>query len=199
MVVQPNVMPLPSMTVDEFLGWPGDGTSTKFQLIDGEIHAMAPASIRHGRIQARISRLIGAHLDDSPCQIIVAPGVVPPARSDRNLRIPDIGVTCEPDESAQQTLLSPVLLIEILSPSNERETRRNVWAYLTIQTVREVLLVQSTRIAAELLRREPDGSWPPEARQLGPGDLLTLASIDFTCPLDDFYRGTRLGEHKQAC
>jgi Uma2 family endonuclease len=186
------------MTVDEFLGWPGDGTSTKYQLVDGEIHAMAPASARHGRIQARISRLLGAHLDDGPCQLLVAPGVVPRARSDTNLRIPDLGVTCEPDELVQQTLLDPILLIEILSPSNERETRRNVWAYVSIPTVREVLLVESIRVAAELLRRQPDGFWPPDPQILGPDDQVSLTSIDFTCALKDFYRGTRLAESRAS-
>jgi len=194
MVVQPEIIPPASMTVAEFLDWPGDGTSTKYQLVDGEIHAMAPASARHGRIQARISRLLGAHLDDGPCQLLVAPGVVPRARSDANLRVPDLGVTCEPDELAQHTLVDPILLIQILSPSNERETRRNVWAYATIPTVREILLVESTRVAAELLRRQPDGSWPPDPQVLGPGDQLELTSIDFTCGLKDFYRGTRLAE-----
>ena len=56
----------------------------------------------------------------------------------------------------------PVLLIEILSPSNEAQTRANIWAYTTIPSVREILAVHSTRIEAELLRRNPDGSWPEE-------------------------------------
>lgn len=76
MVALPEIIPTPSMTVEEFLEWPGDGSSVKHQLVDGEVRAMAPASIRHGRIQGNIARMIGNYLDDGPCQIVVEPGVV---------------------------------------------------------------------------------------------------------------------------
>jgi hypothetical protein len=45
---------------------------------------------------------------------------------------------------------------------------------------------------AELLRRRPDGFWPEEPEILGPGDRLTLASIDFTIPVPALYRTTVL-------
>jgi Uma2 family endonuclease len=81
----------------------------------------------------------------------------------------------------------PVLLVEVLSPSNEAETWRNVWAYTTIPTVVEILAVRSTRIEAELLRRLPDGNWPKQPEILGLGDRLTLTSIGFSIVLDAFY------------
>jgi Uma2 family endonuclease len=42
----------------------------------------------------------------------------------------------------------PVLVIEIPSPSNEVETWANIWAYTTIPTVTEILIVSSTKIEA---------------------------------------------------
>ena len=36
--------PPPTMTVADFLDWPGDGTGRKFQLVDGEVRAMSPGS-----------------------------------------------------------------------------------------------------------------------------------------------------------
>jgi Uma2 family endonuclease len=56
--------------------------------------------------------------------------------------------------------LTPVLIIEILSPSNWPETWTNVWAYTTIPSVREILIVHSTKIGVELLRRDAAGHWP---------------------------------------
>jgi Putative restriction endonuclease len=38
-------------TVADFLAWPGDGTGRKFQLVDGEVRAMSPASAVHSVIQ----------------------------------------------------------------------------------------------------------------------------------------------------
>ena len=103
------------------------------------------------------------------CRLIVTPGVVPRLSSNRNFRIPDLGVTCSPP-SAELVVPDPVLLVEILSSSNEVATWRNVWAYTTIPTVTEILAVRSTRIEAELLRRLPDGNWPKEPEILRAGD-----------------------------
>ena len=71
------------------------------------------------------------------------------------------------------------------------ETCENVWAYTTIPTVREILLIRSTHIAAELIRRQPDGSWPATSISLGEDDWLPLESIDFGCALTTVYEGTR--------
>jgi Uma2 family endonuclease len=89
-------------------------------------------------------------------------------------------------------LPDPLILVEILSPSNEAETRANVWAYLTIPTVMEVLIVNSTLIEAELLRRNADATWPEVPKQIGPDDALTLESIGFSVPLAALYRTTTL-------
>ena len=89
-------------------------------------------------------------------------------------------------------LQEPVLLIEILSPSNESETRSNIWAYTTLPSVREILAVRSTRIEAELLVRGADGTWPAEPEIIGSAGLVTLPSIGFATGLTAFYRTTAL-------
>jgi len=89
-------------------------------------------------------------------------------------------------------LANPVLLIEIVSPSNEVATWTNVWAYTTIPSVTEILTVRSTRVEAELLRRLPDGNWPAEPLLLRSGDTVELTSIDFSVGLAEFYETTAL-------
>jgi Uma2 family endonuclease len=87
------------------------------------------------------------------------------------------------------------VLVEILSPSNEAETRANIWAYTTIMTipsVQELLVAHSTRIEAELLRRGADGSWPEQPEIIRADGSLSLASIAFTAPLAAIYRTTAL-------
>jgi Uma2 family endonuclease len=110
----------------------------------------------------------------------------------RRSRVPDLAVTCAADDPPSHALIEPILLVEILSPSNEPETRANVWSYTTIPSVREILPVRSTHIGAELIRREPDGGWPANSRPLGEEDRLALDSIGFECPLAAVYAGTRL-------
>jgi len=120
--------PAPSrMAVEEFLDWPGARSAKKFLLIDGEPRAMAPASVTHGIIQANIASVLRNHLIGSRCNVVIEPGVVPRVRSEANMRFPDLAVSCETDDPGLRALVEPTLLVEVLSPSNEPETRENVW------------------------------------------------------------------------
>ena len=185
-----------SMTVDEFIDWPGDGIHKKFQLVDGEVLAMSPASTTHGVLQAKLTILIGNRLSDqkSPCIVVTEPAIETHINLDDNLRVPDLAVTCAKTEPAQIALPDPILLIEILSPGNKKATWNNVWAYASIPSVSEILVVQSTRIEADLLRRGPDKSWPKKPERIGPDGRLTLESIGFECALAELYEKTHLAK-----
>ena len=182
------------MTLTEFLSWdPDDQTGRSWQLIDGEPVAMAPGSETHAALQAEIGAVLRNHLADggNRCRLLSQPGIVPRVRANRNFRIPDLAVTCAP-AALGLMVPDPILLIEILSPSNEQQTRANIWAYTTIPSVREILAIHSTQIEAELLRRNQDDTWPDEPATLTAADTLTLASIDFAIPLGSLYRTTAL-------
>jgi Uma2 family endonuclease len=106
--------------------------------------------------------------------------------------VPDLGITCTADAPGQRALPDPVVLIEVLSPGNAKDTWDNVWAYTTIPSVHEIAVVHSTRVLAEVLRRGPDGHWPEESERAGSGDTLRLDSIGFACPMPDVYAQTHL-------
>ena len=125
--------------------------------------------------------------------MIAEPGIVPRVRADRNYRVPDVGVTCAAPSHGLM-VPDPVLLVEILSPSNEADTRANIWAYTTIPSAQELLVVHSTRIEAELLRRSADGSWPEQPEIIGAGGTLSLAGVEFSTPLAALYRTTALAQ-----
>jgi len=182
------------MTVAEFREWDsGDVEGLRRQLIDGEPVAMAPASQNHSMIQGELARLLGNHLLErgSHGRVAAEPGIIPRVRSAENWRIPDLGVTCVPPTETAE-VPDPVLLVEILSPNNHSQTRANVWAYTTMPSVQEILVVHSTRIEAELLRRGADGTWPPQPLVIADGDALTLDSIGLGLPLRAVYRTTSL-------
>lgn len=180
------------ISVDEFMAW-DSGDGRPWQLVDGVPQAMAPASRTHGALQNRLGALLDAHFErlGSPCSAVANPGVIPRVQSAHNLRIPDLGVTCTPYEGEERTLLEPVILVEILSPSNQAETWSNVWTYTTIPSVQEILVLRSATVGAELLRRRPDGTWPEQPEPITSGDLV-LDSVGFRAPLIEVYRTTRL-------
>ena len=180
------------MSVDDFMDWePGDGRM--WELVDGLPVAMAPTNRTHGALQNRLGALLDAHFErlGSPSSTLANPGVIPRALAGHNVRIPDLGVTCTPYIEEERTLLEPVVLIEVLSASNQSHTWSNVWTYTTIPSVREIVVLRTASIGAEVLRRQPDGAWPERPETVTEGDLV-LESVNFRAPLASVYRTTRL-------
>jgi Uma2 family endonuclease len=164
------------------------------ELIDGEVRAMSPGSTTHARLQARFGLLIGNHLEakKSKCWVGTEPAIRPRAGARHNIRVPDLGVTCVADRPTEAVMADPILLIEILSPGNTKDTRDNVWAYTTIPSVQEILVVHSTVVRAELLRRADNGDWPEDPDIIEAGGTIVLASIGATFAIADAYAGTHL-------
>lgn len=175
------------MTVQEFLNW-DSSDGLRYELVDGIPRAMAPAKPAHGLLQAEVAAVIRNHLRErrKNCDVLVEAGVVPQLLSGHNVRVPDLAVTCAPVSANQSLLSEPVLVIEILSLSNQADTWNNVWAYTTIPSIQEILILRSDRVAAELLRRHPNNAWPDEPVSLTTG-TLTFESIGFETPLADLY------------
>jgi hypothetical protein len=67
-----------------------------------------------------------------------------------------------------------------------------VWSYTTIPSVREIVVVHSTRVMAEVLRRDGQGNWPAEPEEVGPEAELRLESVGFACPMVAVYAQTHL-------
>jgi Uma2 family endonuclease len=180
----------PLLTVDEFHDWepPPGLEDRRWELVDGEPVCMAPPGINHGAIQSQAAMLFGLNLRTHrpSCSVITTPGVIPHLRPRFNERVPDLGISCASFTDAR-ALVDPVLLVEILSPSNEAKTRINAWAYATIPSVQEVLILSSTAIRAEILRQGDD----TPAIVVG-NETLCLQSIGYQGRLAEFYATTDL-------
>lgn len=185
---------LPLMTADEFLNWDGGGHSGKLELVHGEILAMAPASGTHALLQAKLARLIGNHLESrkSPCRVGTETPIQPRINARHNIRAPDLAVTCLPPSGNEQLFPDPVLIAEILSPSNKRDSWESILACITIPTVKEVLVVDSERVYVEVLTKDADGAWPPERVTVEAGGIIRLSSIDATLAIAEIYADTHL-------
>ncbi len=173
------------MSVAEFLRWdPGDGR--RWQLVDGVPRAMAPANTLHGYLQAELGRLLGNHLRAAglPCEVFANPGVIPATMAARNMRVPDLAVSCAALADLP-ALPDPVLVVEILSPGNADDTWANVWAYTSIPSVTEILILRTDAAGGELLRRLPDGAWPEEPAAVETD--LVLDSVGFRVALSELY------------
>ena len=188
--------PLPHMTADEFLLWEGDGTRRRFHLIDGEVRAMSPASWVHGAVQANLTILIGVAIGSggSRARVVTEGAVIPALTASDNVRVPDLLVTGQDAERGAVAVPAPVVIVEILSPGNAPTTRENVRAYATLSSVREIVVVSTSRAEVEVHRRDASGAWLPDPETIKPGGRLTLAAVGLDCALDEVYAGTWLAD-----
>jgi Uma2 family endonuclease len=181
-----------SMDVASFLVWNAPGPEA-WQLVDGQPQAMAPTSVIHAALQNEIGKLLALHFENTGrnCVALSTPGVVPRALSATNFRVADVAVTCTPLAPGQAVVTNPVVIVEILSPSNKGETWSNVWTYTSIPSVEEILIVRTDSIGADILRRNPDGAWPDGPMTIKEGDLV-LESIGLRVAIADLYKTTYL-------
>jgi Uma2 family endonuclease len=175
------------MTLEEFLRW-DDGTDTRYELIDGFPVAMAPPAEAHRILALRLgSRIDAALAGRRPCNAQIEPGVVRPDRAD-SYYVPDIAVTCEPNEPGRQAMVDPILIVEILSPSTERTDRRlKLPAYQAIESVREIMLIDADSHHAELYRRKSD-RWGIQLVRGAEASLL-LTTVDLRISMSELYEG----------
>ena len=176
------------LSVDEFLDCcPND--QRHYQLIDGVIVAMAPPAIPHQIIAGNLTgEIYSAVRSARPnCTVRSQAGIAPQGLSGRNHFETDITVTCEPG-GYRGIAAEPVLIVEIQSPSTERDDHFvKLPHYQSLPSLREILYVESQRIGATLYRRG-DADW--EMIELnGEEARLQLATIGLDIALAEVYRG----------
>jgi Uma2 family endonuclease len=188
-VAEPAIKP---MTVAEFLCWE-DGTDTRYELLAGEPLAMVPPAVAHGVLAVRLAAGIEAALRSrSFCLAPIGAAIAAPDRDD-TCYVADLAITCTPLQRGRHLIADPLLIVEILSPgtvAHDRHTK--VPDYRRIESVREILLIDSERIFAEALRRGGE-RWITEIVQ-DRDAALSLAAIGPTVPLSDLHAGIPIAE-----
>jgi Uma2 family endonuclease len=176
-------------SVDEFLAFEGE-PDTRYQLVRGQVTAIAPAQAVHGRLVARLARLIGNQLQ-RPCEPITEAGVKPAHRHD-SFWVADLAVNRTPLERGQIYLESPVLVIEVLSPSTQVTDRVfKLPDCRGMPGLGHILLVSTEAARGEHWRRAGE-LW--QVRDLGPGAVFEIAEIGIEIALDELYADMLLEE-----
>jgi Uma2 family endonuclease len=165
----------------------------KSEFFDGEMFAMAGGSRRHSLIASNLIRELGNKLKGRPCVVF---------NSDLRIKIeasglytyPDASVVCGASKSvtgADDTILNPVLLAEVLSDSTEAYDRgRKSEQYRQIPSLREYLLINQNEPHVELMVRGANQWILHEAS--GPNANLELPSLQVTLSLSEIYLNVSL-------
>jgi Uma2 family endonuclease len=175
------------MTSEEYLAFER-ASEQRHEYADGEIFAMSGGTREHSLIGQNIARELGNALLDQPCEV---------HGSDMRIKIvatgryfyPDVSVVCgQPrfEDEKRDTLLNPILIVEVLSDSTERYDRGDKFAsYRTLDSLQHYVLASQTKALVEHYQRQRDGTWV--YRALGPGERLLLASLGCEIEVDRAY------------
>ena len=108
---------------------------------------------------------------------------------------PDVSVVCGEEQlldQKQDTLLNPVLLVEVLSPSTESYDRGQKFAfYRSIPSLQEYVLMSQRQKLVEVFRKNEEGLWVlheyGDERQ-----AVALDTLGCTLDLDALYANVTL-------
>jgi Uma2 family endonuclease len=152
---------------------------------------MAPPVRAHGILCAPLAGELNAALRSRrSCTAQTEAGIARPDLSD-SCYIADLAVTCRPYQTGEQLVEDPILIVEVLSPGTERHDRRTkVPAYRQIESVQEILLIDSETAYAEIFRRRW-AAWFSEIVR-GREAKLHLAPIEVQLAMSELYEGIDL-------
>jgi Uma2 family endonuclease len=131
------------ITEQEYIEFERASTS-KHEYFDGQIYAMTGASRIHNLIAGNTLATLHGQLRRKPCQVLPSDMRVKVMRTGLNT-YPDLVVICgEPEftDDVFDTLVNPLVLIEVLSPSTERYDRGMKFQnYRTIESLQDYILI----------------------------------------------------------
>jgi Uma2 family endonuclease len=161
----------------------------KHEYFEGEIFAMAGASLPHNDIAANVLMLLRAALRDSGCRAFGSDLRI--ATQGGLFTYPDVSVICGTPllvPGRPDTATNPVLLVEVLSDATRDYDRgKKLDAYRQIPSLREVLLVDQTVVAVDRWQRAGETAWTSTTTTHLDASL-TLTAVPVDVPLREIYR-----------
>lgn len=164
----------------------------KHEYYNGEVFAMAGATVEHNRIVSNTFIEIGAQLKGKACVPYSADLRIKEEQS-KLYTYPDISIICgeiQKSDDAFDTVTNPTVLIEVLSESTKDYDRGTKFLmYRNIPSLQEYLLVDSTgSIKVEKYSKNEDATWQLSDYE-NISDKVLLKSIGVELQLGDIYLG----------
>jgi Uma2 family endonuclease len=162
----------------------------RYELIDGVVYDTTGSTPEHSVIASNVEGLLREQLGRSgPCrthrdQYVAIPGK-PPV-------VPDVVLTCDradwdKDKRLKPFMIqSPLIVVEVLSPSTERYDRTEKFArYMLCPTLEVYILVSQDEQHVEVYRRLM--GWKQE--RFSTGQTVMLEQLDLELPVGLIYEG----------
>jgi len=179
--------------LDEYLVLDSEGSGGRWEWRNGDVVCMGGCQPEHNSICLNAGAELRARLRGSSCRTFP---------SDQRVKVhagspylyPDVSVACEPgftNINGLRTLLNPVLIIEVLSPSSAQDDKgAKFMQYQTIETLGDYLLIDSSAVAVMHFRRQGE-VWTPQLLE-EVDDEVRLPGLGIALPLWELYLDTGL-------
>jgi Uma2 family endonuclease len=177
------------VTVEEYLAGE-ERSDIRHEYLGGVIHAMSGGTNDHAAIAMNAGGSLLAQLRGKPCR---------PFGSDAKVRIEypdhtrfyyaDLQVVCQLNSGTDHYQERPALVLEVPSESTRRtDMGEKKDAYLTIPSLKVLLLAESDRPRVVVYRRRSGGGFEAEEYS-NLGEVISLPEIACELPLAELYEG----------
>jgi Uma2 family endonuclease len=183
-----SAIPKTKLTPDEYLEFERE-SEERHEYFNGEIFAMSGAKRNHNKIVANLSGLAWQHLKGKDCEFYP---------TDMRVFVPETGLYTYPDlavvcgepvfqDNVFDTLLNPILLIEVLSETTESYDRgKKFQHYRSIESLQEYVLVSQDEARIEKYVKTGDGFWLL-SEAVGLNSEIEFSSIECRVALAEVY------------
>jgi Uma2 family endonuclease len=174
-----------TMTVEEYLQLDQSSTETRYEYIDGHVRMLAGGTADHSLIAANMISILHSLLRRSSCRVLTSDVRV--SLSATRYVYPDVTISCDPqDRGKVNSIKSPRLVVEVLSPGTEDYDRgRKFLYYRECATIQEYVLVNAECQLVEVCRREKNDLW--SIQTIRSHGTIELASIGVRFPISAVY------------
>ncbi|WP_149240128.1 Uma2 family endonuclease [Dyadobacter sp. 32] len=165
----------------------------KSEYYRGEIFAMAGAGFNHNRITENLSGEFFICLKGKSCNGY---------SSDLRIHIPENGLYTYPDfliicgkneflDDKKDTILNPVVIIEVLSPSTSGYDRGEKFHfYRSIPSLKEYGIVDSQSVSAEVWRKNEENVWYLASEAYDINGFIRFQTVDVSLKMTEIYADT---------
>jgi len=153
-------LPKQRMKVPEFLAWANEQLDSRYELVDGEVVAMAPDRLRHNLVKLEVAVALREAVKAAglPCTVFTdGVGVV---INDETTRPPDASVQCGIKIKPNRMVLdAPLIVVEVVSPSSEQQDLgAKLIEYFSVPSIRHYLVVVPEKRAVVHYTRNDEGA-----------------------------------------
>ncbi len=142
-----TALPIEKMTSQAFLDWTSSQPKGRYELVDGEVVAMAPERVRHVIVKGNVFSALRQAIGDAglPCMVFTDGASV--VINEWTTYEPDAtvqcGVTVDLDSMVAE---KPMIVVEVTSPSSDaRDNSSKLADYFTVPSILHVLIVDPVR------------------------------------------------------